>query len=312
LSVTGRRSWESVGVFELHDLARGPDALISVALALLGDAHGPTREVNAGAVKLVLEGLDLGIAQQPADLGRHARIVQHVLRGLAREGGDLAELLHDVPAGFFDEFNEGVHAGVPVVARSGRRAAGLGGARDADPAAASANGGLGYCARRASSNGEAVFIGGFDQIDVGLSSTALDDDVAPQPAQDLVAAPEHLAGLAKRVEAIPGAALLLQDGALALVIVEEERREGVPGARVDDDAAVPPPNARRADQQGVDGGHGDGKGIVANSGAGMGGDGWHGRDKIGLARRRIGVDHVDLDVDRGGVAKLGLGDPGEQ
>lgn len=43
----------------------------------------------------------------------------------------------------------------------------------------------------------------------------------------------------------------------------------------------------------------------------MGGYCGRGRDEVGLSRRRVALRKVDLDIDAGGLAELGLGEPGE-
>ena len=60
-----------------------------------------------------------------------------------------------------------------------------------------------------------------------------------------------------------GALLLLQNGALAFIVVKEECGKTVAGPAVDNDTAEPPSQARWAHQQTVDGADGDGKSVVA-------------------------------------------------
>ena len=61
-------------VFELHDISNRPDSLPVITLTLLSHAHGPPSEVYPGAVKLILEGLDLWVPEQPPYLRGQAGI----------------------------------------------------------------------------------------------------------------------------------------------------------------------------------------------------------------------------------------------
>lgn len=94
----------------------------------------------------------------------------------------------------------------------------------------------------------AILLAGLDQVDVGLSTRPFDLDISAQPAYYFIATPEHLATFAKGIKIVAGKFLLLEDGALALIVVEKQGREAVAGTGIDDDGAVPPTNAWRADE----------------------------------------------------------------
>lgn len=93
--------------------------------------------------------------------------------------------------------------------------------------------------------------------------------------------------------------------------MEEQCWEAVASPAVDDKRAEPPSQAWRPDQERVDGADGYGKGIVAD-GAAVGGHGRYRRDEVGLSWRRIAFGEIDFDIDTGGFAELGFGDPCQQ
>ena len=136
-------------------------------------------------------------------------------------------------------------------------------------------------------------------------------DVSLQPPHNLIPSPEHASAVAKGVEALFRQLLALHNGRLALAVVEEERREAISCAGVDDHASEPPSDARGAHQERVYLADGDGEGIGADRRGVRGGGGRRGNE-VCLARRRGGIGQVDLHVGVVCVAEGGLRQPSKQ
>lgn len=231
-------------------------------------------------------------------------MVDDIICGASGKSGDLAELLEDLPPGLFEGFHERIHGG-GILAAVGMMT-------------------FAFARRRlllllldGPTKGPLIIVGRVDQVCGLVEVGTVDIGIATQPLEDFIAAPEHIAVIAEGIEGLLGLLLLLQDGGLALAVVEEEGGETIAGAGVDDQTAKPPAQTGWAHEQGVDVGQRNGKGVQADGvfgGGGCGGGGGRGkgRDEVALAGEGGFIRQVDFDVGIVGIAEGGFGDPGEE